>query len=176
MAAVTICSDFGAQKDKVSHCFHCFPIYLGWGDGPDAMIFFFWMLCFKPTFSLSSFTFIKRLFTSYCLINILLSNKRRKDGKLPAKWSDRDWVSFLPETTTRDRRRDTRVSRAPDIRPQRATKPGGWWQRSPGPLSCRVSTPQHSGTQQSLVDLPGWGYWESRETKAATALVMYPWG
>ena len=27
MAAVTICSDFGAQKNKVSHCFHCFPIY-----------------------------------------------------------------------------------------------------------------------------------------------------
>ena len=27
-AAVTICSDFGAQKNKVCHCFHCFPIYL----------------------------------------------------------------------------------------------------------------------------------------------------
>ena len=27
MAAVTICSDFGAQKNKVGHCFHCFPIY-----------------------------------------------------------------------------------------------------------------------------------------------------
>ena len=33
MAAVTICSDFGAQKNKVSHCFHCFPIYLPWSDG-----------------------------------------------------------------------------------------------------------------------------------------------
>ena len=29
--------------------------------GPDAMIFVFWMLSFKPTFSLSAFTFIKRL-------------------------------------------------------------------------------------------------------------------
>ena len=28
MAAVTICSDFGAPKTKVSHDFHCFPIYL----------------------------------------------------------------------------------------------------------------------------------------------------
>ena len=28
--------------------------------GPDAMILVFWMLSFKPTFSLSSFTFIKR--------------------------------------------------------------------------------------------------------------------
>ena len=35
--------------------------------GPDAMIFIFWMLSFKPTFSLSSFTFIKRLFSSSLL-------------------------------------------------------------------------------------------------------------
>ena len=32
--------------------------------GPDAMILVFWMLSFKPTFSLSCFTFIKRLFSS----------------------------------------------------------------------------------------------------------------
>ena len=25
--------DFGAPKDKVWHCFHCFPIYLPWSDG-----------------------------------------------------------------------------------------------------------------------------------------------
>ena len=31
--------------------------------GPDAMILVFWMLSFKPAFSLSSFTFIKRLFS-----------------------------------------------------------------------------------------------------------------
>ena len=35
--------------------------------GPDAMIFVFWTLSFKPTFSLSSFTFIKRLFSSSSL-------------------------------------------------------------------------------------------------------------
>ena len=35
--------------------------------GPDAMILLFWMLSFKPTFSLSSFTFIKRLFSSSSL-------------------------------------------------------------------------------------------------------------
>ena len=28
MAAVTICSDFGAQISKVCHCIDCFPIYL----------------------------------------------------------------------------------------------------------------------------------------------------
>ena len=63
MAAVTICSDFGAQKNKVSHCFHCFPIYLPWRDGTRCHLVF-QMLSFKPTFSLSSFTFIKRLFNS----------------------------------------------------------------------------------------------------------------
>ena len=35
--------------------------------GPDAMILVFWMLSFKPTFSLSSFTFIKRLLSSSSL-------------------------------------------------------------------------------------------------------------
>ena len=35
--------------------------------GPDAVIFVFWMLSFKPTFSLSSFTFIRRLFGSSSL-------------------------------------------------------------------------------------------------------------
>ena len=35
--------------------------------GLDAMIFVFWMLSFKPTFSLSSFTFIKRLNFSFSL-------------------------------------------------------------------------------------------------------------
>ena len=32
--------------------------------GPDVMILVFWMLSFKPTYSLSSFTFIKRPFSS----------------------------------------------------------------------------------------------------------------
>ena len=50
MAAVTICSDFGAQKiksDTVSTISHEVM-------GPDAMIFVFWMLSFKPAFSLYS--------------------------------------------------------------------------------------------------------------------------
>ena len=35
--------------------------------GSDAMIFVFWMLSFKPVFSLSSFLFVKRLFSSSSL-------------------------------------------------------------------------------------------------------------
>ena len=33
MAAVTIHSDFGAQENKICHCFHFFYFYLPWSDG-----------------------------------------------------------------------------------------------------------------------------------------------
>ena len=42
--------------------------------GPDAMIFIFLMLNFKPAFSLSSFTFIKRLFSSSYLSAIRMGS------------------------------------------------------------------------------------------------------
>ena len=64
MAAVTICGDFRAQENKVCHCFHCFPIYLPWSDGTGCYNLHFLNVEFKPAFSLSSFTFIKRLFSS----------------------------------------------------------------------------------------------------------------
>ena len=67
MATVTICSDFGDPKNKVWHCFDCFPIYFPWMMGPDVMIFVFCMLSFKPSVSLSTFTFINRLFSSSSL-------------------------------------------------------------------------------------------------------------
>ena len=67
MAAVTICSDFGTPPNKVSHCFHCFPIYLPQSDGTRCHDLSFWMWSFKPTFSLSSFTLINRLFSSSSL-------------------------------------------------------------------------------------------------------------
>ena len=63
IAAVTICSDFAAQKIKsltvsIVSSSICHEVM-----GPDAMILVFWMLSFKPIFSLSSFTFIKSLFS-----------------------------------------------------------------------------------------------------------------
>ena len=67
MAAITICSDFGAQKNKVSHSLHCLPIYFPWGDGTRCHDLSFLNVKLKPTFSLSSFTFIKRLFSSSSL-------------------------------------------------------------------------------------------------------------
>ena len=66
MAAVTICSEFGAQKNKVCHCFHCFPIYLPWSYGTGCNLFFeCWVL--SQLFHSHLFTFIKRLFCSSLL-------------------------------------------------------------------------------------------------------------
>ena len=54
--------------------------------GSDAMILVFWMLSFKRTFSISSFTFIKRLFSSSSLsaIKVVLSAYLRLLILLPA--------------------------------------------------------------------------------------------
>ena len=56
------------EPNKVSHCFHCFPIYMPWSEGM-AWSEDLWTLSFMPTFSLSSFTF-KRLFSSTSLDGI----------------------------------------------------------------------------------------------------------
>ena len=64
VAVVNIHSDFGAQENKVCHCSIVSPSISHEMMGLDAMIFIFWMLSFKSAFSLSSYTFIKRLFSS----------------------------------------------------------------------------------------------------------------
>ena len=43
MAAVTICSDFGAKKNKACHCLHCFPIYLSWSDRTKVIQFYMYL-------------------------------------------------------------------------------------------------------------------------------------
>ena len=63
MAAITICSDFGAQGNKVCPCFHCFPIYLPRSDGTGCHDLSFLNAEFEASVSLSSFIFIKRLFS-----------------------------------------------------------------------------------------------------------------
>ena len=67
MAAVTICSDFRVQENKVCIVSIISPSICHEVMGLDAMILVFWMLSFKITFSLSLFTFIKRLFSSSLL-------------------------------------------------------------------------------------------------------------
>ena len=63
MAAVTICSDFRAPQNSLS-LFPLFP-YLFAMKWCDWMTWSWCFVCsFKPTFSLPSFTFIRRLFSS----------------------------------------------------------------------------------------------------------------
>ena len=58
MAAVTICSDFGAPKNKVSHCFHCFPIYLPWSGGTRCHDLSFLNIELRANFFTMTFYFI----------------------------------------------------------------------------------------------------------------------
>ena len=67
VAVVTVYRDFGAQENKICHCFHFFPFCLPCSVGLDIMILVVWMLNFKSVFSLSSFILIKRLFSSSSL-------------------------------------------------------------------------------------------------------------
>ena len=70
MAAVTIGSDCRVQENKVCHCFCCFLIYLLLSDGTRCHDLRFLNVEFKPTFSLSSFNLIKRLFSSSSIFAI----------------------------------------------------------------------------------------------------------
>ena len=72
MAAVTICSHFGAPQNVKSNTVS--PSICHEVMGPDAMIFIFRMLSFKPTFSPFSFTFIKRLFSSSIFVIRVVSS------------------------------------------------------------------------------------------------------
>ena len=60
MAAVTVCRDSGSKMYWVTVSPSIFHEVMG----PDAVILVSWMLSFNPLFSLSSFTFFKRLFSS----------------------------------------------------------------------------------------------------------------
>ena len=63
MAAVTVSAILEPGEGSL-WLLHVFPFCLHEVMGLDVMILVFWMLSFKPAFSLSSLTFIKRLFSS----------------------------------------------------------------------------------------------------------------
>ena len=77
---------FWSPKNKGSHFSTVSPSISHEVMGPDAMIFVFWMLSFKSTFSLSTFTFSKRLFSSSSLsaIRVVSSGYLRLLIFLPA--------------------------------------------------------------------------------------------
>ena len=77
-ATVTICSDFGGQENKLSLFPFFSPSISCEGMEPDAMILIFQIFRFKSVISLSSFTSIKRLFSS----SLLSAIKTKKESEV----------------------------------------------------------------------------------------------
>ena len=97
MASVTIHGDFGAHEKEICHYFHLFPFYLpcsNWGRCHDFICFLFFFFFFfkvfslKPALSFSSFTLIKRVFSSSLpsAIRVLSSAFLRLLMFLPPFW------------------------------------------------------------------------------------------
>ena len=64
MAAVTICSYFRTQEEEIYQYSHLFSFYLPWSNGAWCHGLVFLIFNFKLTLLFSSFTFIKRHFSS----------------------------------------------------------------------------------------------------------------
>ena len=94
MVAVTICSDFGAPKIKSATVSTVSPSICHQVMGPDATISVFCMLSFKPTFSLSSFTFIKRLFSSLLSAIRVVSSAYHRLSRTSQKGTSRNLEDF----------------------------------------------------------------------------------
>ena len=78
-------------RKRVSHYFHYFPIYLPWSDGTGCHDLVFWMLSFKPTFSLSSFTFCRVIISPrWVSLSILQVSSH----------SGLSWMILLPNVTS----------------------------------------------------------------------------
>ena len=77
----------------VCHCFPCVPIYFPWSDGKTTRSSFP-ECCFKPAFSLSPFTFIKRLFKYSSLSAIKVSSSYLR-GYWYLSWQSWCWC-MLP--------------------------------------------------------------------------------
>ena len=80
MVAVNTCSDFGAQENKICHCFHFPPIYLPWSDGTGSMTLVSSQLFHSPLSPpsrgslapLSSFSAIRVVSSAYLRLLIFL--------------------------------------------------------------------------------------------------------
>ena len=86
MATVTICRDFRAQKKETYHYFHLFPSICHGAGCHDLSLWFFKIFSFKLAFSSSSFTLIRRSFSSSSLsaIRVISSTCLRLSMFLPA--------------------------------------------------------------------------------------------
>ena len=74
MAAVTVHSDFGAQENKICHCFNYLPIYLSRSDETRCHDLSFLNIEFQASFSISSFHPLQEaLFSSLSAIRVVSS-------------------------------------------------------------------------------------------------------
>ena len=75
MVAVTVHSNFGAQENKICHCFYFFHVYSPLSDRTGCHDFSFLNVEFWASFFTLLFTLIKRLFSSSSLsaINVIPS-------------------------------------------------------------------------------------------------------
>ena len=75
MVAVTVHSNFGAQENKICHCFYFFHVYSPLSDRTGCHDFSFLNVEFWASFFTLLFTLIKRLFSSSSLsaINVISS-------------------------------------------------------------------------------------------------------
>ena len=109
VAIVTICSDFGAQENKVCHCFHCFPIYLPWSDGNRCYDLHFLNVEFYTRFSTLLFHLHQETPPLKALIYHGIAESRIPGEPFPSQslpWGPVSWPSltFLitgPDTTSR---------------------------------------------------------------------------
>ena len=70
MAAVTICSDFGASQNKIYHCFHCFPIYLPWSQFSECWVLSQLFHCPLSLSSRGSLVLLRFLPLGWCHLHI----------------------------------------------------------------------------------------------------------
>ena len=84
MVAITICNDFGAQENKICHCFHLFPFYLPLSDRTRSNGEFqasFFIVCFHPHQEALSFFFtLCRYSGIVCISEVVDIHPRKLDS------------------------------------------------------------------------------------------------
>ena len=81
MAAVTVCSGFGAQEEEICHHFHHVPFYLPCSNAAGYHDLRFFKICsLKSALSLSSFTLTNSLF-AFCPYTYLCLNPTRRPSQ-----------------------------------------------------------------------------------------------
>ena len=97
MAAVTICSDLGAQENKVWHCFHCFPIYWPWSDGTRCHDLSFFNVEFWASFYICALcTYYLLLFSHSVVSESSVILWTALQALLSMEFSRQEYLSGLP--------------------------------------------------------------------------------